>query len=430
VKVNKTVKKNQTVKKLKLADICVGKRHRRNLGNIASLAASIADVGLLQPVVVTPDGGLVAGYRRLAALKRLGWSEAPVHVAAGFDEAVPLLKAERDENVQREALRPSECVSLGGELERLVSREAKGRKRRAGLANLPNASGSKLPPLGDSEKGKTRDHVGAAVGMSGRTYEKARAVIKAAAANAKQYRRLREEMDRTGRVDGAFKRLQVMKQEEALKAGPPPLPGGPFHVIAADPPWRYEHRQGDLSKIGALPYPTMTLDQIKALQVRSLAAKDAILWLWTTNTHLPHAFEVARAWGFEYKTMLTWVKNRPGLGDWLRGATEHCLMCVRGRPVVTLTNQSTALPAKVREHSRKPEEFFRLVESLCPGHKVELFARERRRGWQAHGSDLPPAETGEAKADGPDRPVAGGKASRPRVAGRTKPPQAKRKAAG
>ena len=73
-----------------------------------------------------------------------------------------------------------------------------------------------------------------------------------------------------------------------------------------------------------------------------------------------------------------------GTGDWLRGQSEHCLLCVRGRPVVNLTNQTTIIHGAVRDHSRKPDEFYRMVEFLCPGAKVELFAREKRLGWQMH----------------------------------------------
>ena len=108
---------------------------------------------------------------------------------------------------------------------------------------------------------------------------------------------------------------------------------------------------------------------------RRLACPDAVLWLWATNAHLPDAFEVVRAR----------VKDRAGSGDWPRGRTEHCLLAARGRAVVTLAGQSAVLRGAAREHSRKPEEFYRLVESLCPGTKVALFARARRAGWVAHG---------------------------------------------
>ena len=186
-------------------------------------------------------------------------------------------------------------------------------------------------------------------------------------------------MDRSGKVSGAYRRLQVERQARQIRREPPPLPAGPFRVIVADPPWQYESGN-------SLPYPTMGINEIKELPVKSIAAKDAVLWLWTTNAHLRVAFDVVEAWGFEYKTLLTWVKHRMGTGEWLRGQTEHCLLAARGRPVFRLVSQTTVLHAKRREHSRKPEMFYELVEELCPGSKVELFARQQREGWHAHGS--------------------------------------------
>jgi hypothetical protein len=117
-------------------------------------------------------------------------------------------------------------VSLGEELERLLARGAEQRRRRAGVANLPNASGGKLPPLGAGEKGKTRDQVGRAVGVSGRSYEKARAVVAAARADPGKYGRLLADMDRTGRVDGVYRRVRALQEAEALAAAPRRCPGG------------------------------------------------------------------------------------------------------------------------------------------------------------------------------------------------------------
>jgi N6-adenosine-specific RNA methylase IME4 len=204
-------------------------------------------------------------------------------------------------------------------------------------------------------------------------------------------------MDRSGKVAGVFRRLTVMKQARELEAAPPTLPRGPFRVIVADPPWRYE---GGAS----LPYPTMAIEDIKAMPVRDIADENSILWLWTTNAHLRVAFDVVESWGFEYKTLLTWVKDRMGTGDWLRGQTEHCILSARGRPILQLVNQTTVLNTIRREHSRKPEEFYELVDHLCPGSKVELFSRQQRRGWLAFGNQtdkfLPdPADEAERGED-------------------------------
>jgi N6-adenosine-specific RNA methylase IME4 len=183
---------------------------------------------------------------------------------------------------------------------------------------------------------------------------------------------------------------QAKRQADAdkIRQEPLPLPSGPFRVIVADPPWRYGKRPNDPTKRESVVYSTMTADEIKQLPVRSLSADDAILWLWTTNAHLPEAFGVAAAWGFEYRTLLTWAKDRPGMGDWLRGQTEQCLFCIRGNPTVELTNQSTLLSAPRTGHSAKPGEFYTLVERLCPGSKLELFSRAVRDGWQAWGAGI------------------------------------------
>lgn len=130
-----------------------------------------------------------------------------------------------------------------------------------------------------------------------------------------------------------------------------------------------------------------TLPKLYAQEVTALAADDAILWLWSANAHLRGAFEVIEAWGFQYKTTLTWVKNRMGTGNWLRGQTEHCLLATRGKPVFVYGSHRTALVASRREHSRKPEEFYALVEATSPGSKIELFARKVRARWLAFGND-------------------------------------------
>ncbi len=118
------------------------------------------------------------------------------------------------------------------------------------------------------------------------------------------------------------------------------------------------------------------------------AADDCVLWCWTTHRFLPHAFPLLAAWGFDYKVTLTWVKDSFGVGRWLRSQSEFCLMAVRGRPVLDLTNQPTVLHAPRREHSRKPDEFYGLVDSLCVGRKLDIFSREPRLGWAQFGNEL------------------------------------------
>jgi N6-adenosine-specific RNA methylase IME4 len=169
---------------------------------------------------------------------------------------------------------------------------------------------------------------------------------------------------------------------------------GPFRVIVADPPWRYGHGDEDLWWRVRAPYPSMTTEEVCALPVPAVAHEDCILWLWFTNVLLRDALRVLDAWGFRERTVLTWVKDRMGTGEWLRGQTEHCLLAARGQPVHTLANQTTVIHGPLREHSRKPEEFYQLVESLCPGSKLEMFARTPRPGWAQWGNEAARADPG------------------------------------
>jgi N6-adenosine-specific RNA methylase IME4 len=171
-----------------------------------------------------------------------------------------------------------------------------------------------------------------------------------------------------------------------LRAKPVPMPLGRFDVIASDPPWLYKKHAGDVTQRGATPYPGMELEEICALPVAERCEENCILWLWTTNGFMRQAYTVLDAWGFEERTILTWVKDKMGTGDWLRGKTEHCILAIRGKPTIQLTNQTTELRGAVREHSRKPEEFYGLVDRLCPGSKLEMFSQTPREGWAAWGA--------------------------------------------
>jgi N6-adenosine-specific RNA methylase IME4 len=196
-------------------------------------------------------------------------------------------------------------------------------------------------------------------------------------------------MNRTGRVHGPYKRVKIARQSADIRREPPPLPGnGPYPVIVADPPWPFEIRDEDPSHRAIYPYPTMSLAQIAVLRVGELAHDDCILWLWTTNFNMREALGLVETWGFQHKTLLTWVKDRFGYGDWLRTQTEHVIFATRGRPIVQLTNESTVLFAPMRAHSEKPDEFYALVEKLCPAPRYcELFSRRGRPNWDGHGDE-------------------------------------------
>jgi ParB-like chromosome segregation protein Spo0J len=224
---------------MRVAEIEVGPRHRQDMGDIAALAASIADVGLLQPLVVDPDGRLIAGRRRLEAVRELKWTVVPVIITDRLDDAIKLLKAERDENTCRKDFTPSEAVTIGAAIEKLEKGKAQERKnasraKKGEKVGAQQGGGNLPPPSGG--KGKTRDKVAEAVGMSGRTYEKAKAVVAAAEKDPELAEAVRE-MDATGKVDGAYKKVkqkQAARAPEAREAPDAPTAAAEFDRRLAD----------------------------------------------------------------------------------------------------------------------------------------------------------------------------------------------------
>ena len=175
---------------------------------------------------------------------------------------------------------------------------------------------------------------------------------------------------------------------------------GKFPVIYADPPWTY-HNVG-LNSAASNHYPTMATEAICALPVPEITTANAVLFLWSSPPLLEDALQVMKAWGFSYKTNLVWDKDRIGTGFYIRSQHELVLLGVKGTGMCPEESRRPAsiVRAERRRHSEKPEELYAVIESMYPGlPKVELFARARRRGWEAWGNELePPGERSPPQA--------------------------------
>lgn len=173
---------------------------------------------------------------------------------------------------------------------------------------------------------------------------------------------------------------------------------GRFSTILADPPWQFQNRTGKMAPEHKrlLRYPTMKLDEIKQLPIDDLAAEQSHLYLWCPNALLQEGLAVMQAWGFKYKSNIIWHKERKdggsdgrGVGFYFRNVTEMVLFGIKGR-IRTLApgrSQVNYISTRKREHSRKPDEIFDLIESCSPGPYLELFARFPRKGWSQWGNE-------------------------------------------
>ncbi len=207
------------------------------------------------------------------------------------------------------------------------------------------------------------------------------------------------------------KRAARLRLAEPLRAGTfvkslPPLPHTPggWSTILADPPWRFINRTGKVAPEHRRldRYDTMTIKEICALPVADVAAEQAHLYLWVPNALLPEGLQVMESWGFRYVSNLVWAKRRKdggpdgrGVGFYFRNVTELILFGVRGslRTLPPGRRQVNIIETRKREHSRKPDEAYDIIEACSPSPYLELFARYPRPGWAGWGDEAEPAVT-------------------------------------
>jgi len=372
-------------------EIIVGIRHRKDFGNLADLATSIDDRGgLIQPIAIKPSNELIAGERRMRAWPLTKFSADPIPVRVLDVDSI--IAGEWDENAKRKDFTPSEAAAISEEIQKQLSSLAAARMKAGKKAE-------------GAAKGNAGDHAARATGFDRRTIDKAKAVVKAAKENPERFGKLQADMDRTGKVDGPFKRLQVMQQTEALRKAPPPLPmKGPYMVMVVDFPVT-----GDVDKdqetIDATGrsfrgYPEMSIEECAKFarqQLLPILAPDCTVFLTFPNFHIVNgsAHDIVKGFGPDFKsaTMLTWKKDKLGRGKILRDQTEHAIVIYRGKPTHNCLGEdppTTFLEAVRRENSRKPAELYDRVERVCPASRyAEIFSRGgRNEKWDCHGDQV------------------------------------------
>lgn len=170
-----------------------------------------------------------------------------------------------------------------------------------------------------------------------------------------------------------------------------------YNIIYADPPWEYKDKRGGVARWGAMPYKTMTQAEIEGLPVKEISGKDSVLFLWATMPMLSKALDTIKAWGFKYKTCaFCWVKKNPknggiysGLGGWVCGNAELCLLATKGHPRRICKSVKQIILAPRGRHSEKPAEVRdRIVQLMGNLPRIELFARQRADGWDCWGNEV------------------------------------------
>lgn len=321
------------------------------------------------PLEVLADGTVVDGRHRLKAAIKLGMKEVPIIDAPlnGDKPEVYMLKAA----VLRRHLADDQRAIMAA---MWIAENKKKPKPGPGRGKKKQRNGVSSDVLEDHP---TRNQAKTDFKVSQQKTEKATYVL---THNPELAIKVHQ-----GEIalSNAYRQAKAPEERQKIENTKPPE--GTYQVIVIDPPWPFNSRQGDSTHEIASPYQIMSIEEIEALKIP--ATDDSILWLWVPNAFLHDAFHILEAWGFTYRTNLTWAKNFVGLGDWLGGQTEHCLLATKGKYKVFRKNESTLLTAPRTKHSEKPITFYELVERLCPGTKMDMFARRKREGWDSWGAE-------------------------------------------
>lgn len=184
----------------------------------------------------------------------------------------------------------------------------------------------------------------------------------------------------------------IQRQRDDIASGKAVMPEGTYEIIAIDPPWDYGEKGGFTNNEydaednrGAVDYPTMTVNEITNLKLP--VSENAIVFLWTTHAFLRSAFDILEAWNAKYKATMVWDKDTMGIGRTLRMQCEFCLVGFIGSPTFIGSAERDIIRSKRRQHSRKPDEFYELVERATIGRKLEYFSREKRENWDTYGNN-------------------------------------------
>lgn len=233
----------------------------------------------------------------------------------------------------------------------------------------------KKDPLLNSTKGSTREKLAEIAGVSADTIRKVEIIINEAPPEIIDKAIIGAySVNKAYNINKAIIRREDIERQKAdinrLR-----LPDGLYDFINFDPPWEMEGVQ----------YPTMSVSEIKEIKIR--AKEDAVVTLWTVNSYLPDAFEILRVWGFEFKHLFVWNKVNPGNGYYAREQVEFYLLGIKGNPICNGRKYTDLIEELKREHSRKPDEFYKRAIDLYPGARLDYFARESHEGFDTFGND-------------------------------------------
>lgn len=343
----------------------------------AALKADIADSKQREPIWLHPDGSILDGRNRYLACRDIGLKPITETYTGPLDKA-SLVQFVVSLNLKRRHLDSGQRAFVAVEIEKVLAQAAKERMIAAQNNDAGRAASQRIEQLPQTN-GKAAAQAATIVGTNRQYVIDAKRITEQAPDLALAVK--------SGDMKITEARRQLQRRTMIQKI--PDLPQDKFRVIYSDPPWQYAGTHPDYYGPAERHYPTMSLDELCTLDVRSLAADDAVLFLWATSPLIEQAFTVAHAWGFTYKAMFVWDKVKHNFGHYNSVRHELLLLCTKGSCVPDEQKLFDSVQSIERtEHSTKPEEFRHIIETLYThGRRIELFARRQTPGWEVWGNE-------------------------------------------
>jgi N6-adenosine-specific RNA methylase IME4/ParB-like chromosome segregation protein Spo0J len=375
---------------------------RRKLNDLNELKNSIHSIGLINPITITENYHLIAGYHRLEACKELGWKTMPVKANELTAELIEI-----DENLIRNeltVLERGETLKRRKEIyEAMYPESKKGQYGKKGT-DIKRKAENEIISFSEDTANKTgfsSRTVQQEVQIADKIDEEVKEIIreteladnktellKIARQNKEKQKELVEKI-----VTGTAKNINDARKqiafEEKKEVSINELKNNKYSVIYADPPWKYDN-SGYNTGVPDLHYPTMTNEEIINLPIKNITTENAILFLWATNPLLKEALKVIEAWGFEYKTNMVWIKDKfTYYGFYCYGKHELLLIATKGSMLPKREGMiESIIEADRGEHSKKPEIVYSIIENMFPGFSyLELFSRNKREKWYQWGNE-------------------------------------------
>jgi len=356
------------------------------------LKADIKARGLIVPILLAPDGRIADGKHRYQACRHLKISPKFEKWTKSEEELLGHVIAL---NTKRRHLNESQRAMVAARIATMQrGRPSKTDKENVAIATISQEEAASQMGVSRETVIRARKVIDKGIPALTKAVDDGQIPVSGAAkvtqlTEAQQKAVVKKVLDGEARnAKDAMRQMRTAKQIKEIEKSKKKPVKGEFAVVVVDPPWRFEKRREDETQRGKVTYPDMTEAEIASLKIPGAA--DSLLLLWTTNAHLVtgESPRVVRAWGYEPKALLTWVKPKMGVGDWLRGQTEHVIVAVKGNYKLKSVPSSRMDAPVPKEHSRKPDAFYKLVEKCCPGSRCEMFARVERKGWTQVGAEL------------------------------------------